>query len=441
MRGNTLLGVILVALGVSSVEAQQTPDTGLAVVDRIVAVVGATPITSSRLQEEINVVRQQGGTVPTDSADLEKFKREIIDRIIEQELLVQQALKDTTVSVSEQELQSAVEGGLREIRNQFPSELDYARELRKAGFDSPEDYRLWYTEQKRRELLQQALFRSLRARGELSPVQPTEAELRAYYDRLTRKPTRPATVSFRQIVVLAEADSATWRAAGLRADSVWGLVRDKKEDFCSVARQYSDDPSTAQRCGELGFFRRGQMVREFEIVAFRMRPGQVSPPVRSPFGYHIIEVQRVETAEVQARHILVAPRLTQEDRAQARRMAERVREALTNGSSFDSLQRIFHDRREQMVVEDVPRQNLPPAYAGVLDGATPNAVIGPIELDQGPPAPPKYAVILFLEAKEEGELSFEDLRDQLRDRLAQENAFDRYVEELKQRTYVTVRLE
>lgn len=141
MRGNTLLGVILVALGVSSVEAQQTPDTGLAVVDRIVAVVGATPITSSRLQEEINVVRQQGGTVPTDSADLEKFKREIIDRIIEQELLVQQALKDTTVSVSEQELQSAVEGGLREIRNQFPSELDYARELRKAGFDSPEDYR------------------------------------------------------------------------------------------------------------------------------------------------------------------------------------------------------------------------------------------------------------------------------------------------------------
>ncbi len=432
--------VALAAAAASSAVAQGAPDSQLVMVDRIVAVVGSKPITASRVEEEVNVIRQQGGAVPTDSAELVTFKRQVLDRIIEQELLVQAALQDTLVEVSEQELQQAVEGGLQEIRDQFPSELDYARELRKAGFDSPEDYRLWYSEQKRRELLQQALFQSLRERGELRPISPTEAELRAYYDQLESRPTRPPTVSFRQVVVTAEADSAAWEAAGLRADSVWNMVRSDKDRFGALAGQYSDDPSTASRGGELGFFRRGQMVREFEIVAFRMRPGQISPPVRTPFGYHIIEVERVEPAEIQARHILISPVITDEDRARGNRMARRIKQELEAGGSYDSLQRIFHDRREQAVVEEVAKQNLPPAYSGVLEGAAPGDVLGPLELDQGPPTPPKYAVIVFDAERPEGELGFEDLRDQIRDRLAQEGAFERFIGQLKEKTYIDIRL-
>jgi peptidyl-prolyl cis-trans isomerase SurA len=432
--------VALIVLLVGPPAVAQVPDSQMVTVDRIVAVVGNTPITASRVEEEVNVQRQQGLEIPTDSADLVEFKRGVLERIIEQELLVQAALQDTLVEVAEQELQQAVEAGLGEIRDQFPSALDYARELRKAGFDSPEDYRLWYTEQKRRELLQQALFRSLRERGDLRPVQPTDAELRTYYNGLARKPTRPATVSFRQIIVQTEADSAAWAAALIRADSVWGMVRKNKDQFGTLARQYSDDPSSAERGGELGFFRRGQMVREFEAVAFRMRPGQVSPPVRSPFGYHIIEVQRVEPAEVQSRHILIAPEITEEDRAKARRMATRAKEQLEAGGPYDSLQRIFHDRREQAVVEDVGKENLPPVYREALEGAVPGQVIGPIELGSAGPSPPKYAIILFERERPEGELSFEDLREQLRDRVSQESAFERYIERLKQKTYIDVRL-
>lgn len=441
MVGKRRLGpAVLVLVGYAAPALAQEPDSGFVPVDRIVAVVGSRPIMASRIDEEVLVMRQQGEEIPADSAALVKLKHEILDRMIEEELLVQVARGDTLVEVSEQDLQQAVDAGLREIRNQFPSELDYARELRKAGFDSPEDYRLWYTELKRRELLRQALFRSLRDRGELRPVQPTEAEMRAYYDQLPQKPQRPPTVSFRQIVVKTEADSAAWTAAAMLADSVWGLLRKDKDRFAALAREFSDDPTTAERGGELGFFRRGQMVREFEAVAFRMRPGQVSPPVRSPFGYHIIEVLRVEPAEVQARHILLSPDFTEKDRAAARHTAERIAQQLAAGASFDSLHRIFHDRLEQAVAEDLPIKNLPPDYVTALQGAAPGEVIGPIELDQGPPRPPKYAVIVFGEELPEGELTFEDVRDQLQERLSQEGAFQRYVEQLKEKTYIDIRM-
>lgn len=440
-----MIGSRVALMGFAACCATMSPalaqDDDLMLVDRIIAVVGSSPITASRIDEEVNVIRQQGGEVPTDSAELAAFRLEVLDRIIEQELLVQAALRDTMVAVSEQELQGAVESGLQEIRNQFPSQLDYARELRRAGFDSPEDYRLWYTEQKRRELLQQALFRSLQDRGQLRPVTPTEAELRAYYDRLPQKPKRQPSVSFRQIVVPTEADSAAWMAAGLKADSLWQRLRANKDLFPELARQYSDDPGSAQRGGELGFFRRGQMVREFEIVAFRMRPGQISPPVRSPFGYHIIQVQRVEPAEVQARHILISPKIADEDRARARRIAARVVGELREGKPFDSLQRVFHDPQEQTVIENFPIQQLPETYKPVFEEASPGQVIGPVELDQGPPRPPKYAAIVFEAERPEGELTFADLRDQIRDRLSREGAFERFIEELKKKTYIDIRME
>lgn len=405
--------------------------------DRIVAIVGETPITISRVAEGENTLRAQGGQIPTDPQELYQFRRNILQGLIDDELLVQAAERDTMVVVTDEDVQSAVDETLRRIREQLPpTELE--RELQAVGFKSIDDYRLYLTEQQRREMLRSSLLQQLRRAGELQPLPPTEAEMREVFENTrAQHPQRPATVSFRQIVVPTKADSAALRVAYSKADSIRQRLLDG-EDFAALAREFSDDVGTRENGGNLGWVRRGRgLVREFEEVAFTIRPGAYSIPIHTPFGMHIIQVQRSEPASVQVRHILVSPGFTDEDRAAARAEADSVRKLVEAGLPFDSLVTAYHDRTEERTLDDMPRDRLPPAYQEALTGAKPGDIIGPVDLERN--SRTLYAIIIFQEEREAGTATFEDLRDQLRAQLGEENAIERYIEVLRNATYVDIR--
>lgn len=413
------------------------------VVDRIVAVVGTTPIPASRVEEQLNVLRaQQGADFPTDSAALALLRRRILDEVIDEELLVQAAQRDTNVRVTDQDVQIAADQAIQEVRRQFASELEYQRELRRAGFGTPEEYRRWITDQQRRDLLRETLMQYLRNSGQITPLPPTEAEMRRFYqENAARRPSRPATLTLRQILIRPEPDSAA-RAAVIRlADSVATAIRRGELDFETAARRFSQDPGSREQGGLLGWIRREQVVPEFASVAFRIRPGVVSPPFESPFGIHMLRVDRSQPAEVLVRHILFTPEITQEDLARARARAEDVAEILRSGEMrFDSLVRHVHDSREPSLLEDVPRDSLPAAYREALRDAGPGDVAAPVALDVGDGRPPRYAAILVLGEREAGELQFEDLRDYIRRTLTERNAMERYLRRLRESTYIDVRL-
>jgi peptidyl-prolyl cis-trans isomerase SurA len=420
----------------------QAQQEGFQEVDRIVAIVGDSVIPLSRLDEETLVKRQQGETIPTDAAQLAQFRRNLLEELVNRQLMVQAALRDTTVQVTDQEVQSAADDALRQIRRNFASELEFRRELERSNFGSPDEYRRWLQDQQRAELLQSKLYEKLQAEGELAPLAPTEEELRAYYER-TRplQSRRPATVTFRQVVVRVEPDSASLAAAYRLADSLATVLRGDA-DFGQIARRFSDDVASAQQGGELGWVRRGQgLVPEFENAAFRLRPGAISPPVRTVFGYHIINVERAQPAEIQLRHILIQPDVTDADIQGARTRAEQAAQELLDGQPFDSVAARYHDfaGQEQALIEDFPKDQLPTAYQEAIAGADPGDQIGPIEIDLGD-GRPKWAVIRFVGARPEGEYTFQDLRDQLRRQLSQQNAIDRYLRRLRQATFVEMRL-
>jgi parvulin-like peptidyl-prolyl isomerase len=408
-------------------------------VDRIVAVVGAKPILLSRAQEEVNIMRAAGGKVPTDSAAMGDFMRDLVNRLVNDELMVQAAQRDTTISLSLQDVEAATDEAVKNVRAQFPSDLDFQRQMRTAGFGALEEYRLWIYEQKRRENLESKLIQKLRQKGVIKPIPATEAEARKYYEQNKGQlPHRPATVSFRQIVARPEPDSAARATARQRADSVLKQLR-RGADFATMAKRYTDDESTKESGGELGWFRRGGgLAREFEAVAFSLRPGQISDPVRTPFGYHLIQVERIEAAEIEARHILFVPLLTDANRAAAALRADSVARAWRAGAPFDSLVRAVHDPVEDAVADNIPRDGLPPEYKTAFTDAKADDIIGPFQVTS--PTGAKYVVAQFQVARPEGEMGYDELRDQIKANLGERSAMERYLGQLKQQTYVDIRL-
>ncbi len=407
-------------------------------VDHIVAVVGRVAIPASRVDEELNLRRSRGTVLPTDSAGLARVREDIVQQLVNDELLVQEAQADTSIHITDEQVQAAVDAAIRKVRTQFRSDVDFQRELQTSGFGSMEEYRRWMADQQRRDLLQQTLIQKLRQKGALRPLPPSDAEVRAYYQQVKDQQTRPAVVSFRQIVIRPQPDSAAVAAAFHLADSL-SLALQAGADFATLAKRFSDDPGSRDGGGDLGYFRRGQMTPEFEYVAFTLRPGKISPPVRSPFGFHVIQVQRSDPAEVQARHILIAPKITDANIAAAQALADSVAALARRGASFDSLARGHHDPSEAAFAEGAVLDSIPPVYRDAFASAKVGDIVGPITLEQTSGGP-RFAVVRLEELRPAGSYTFEELKDRIRSTLSEQSALRRYLDQVRKRTYVDIRL-
>lgn len=406
-------------------------------VDRIVAVVGYRPILVSQVEEEvISRAQSAGQQVPTDSATRQALERAVLDSMINTELLVQEAERDTTIKVTEQEINDAVEQTAQNVKRQFPSEQEFQRQLHLAQFGSSEEWRRWLTENQRRELLRDRLLEQMRNKGQLKSIPPTEAEMRAFWEQFKgRAGKRPATVSFRQVVILAQADSTTKAQARQLAESLATALR-HGADFASAARRFSADTGSREQGGDLGWVRRGVMVRPFEEEVFRLRPGEISPVTETEFGFHVIEVERVQAGEVLARHILIQPHVSPGQVELARQQAESAYAQLAAGVPFDTVNRRFGDSTAQRLAENTPLASLSAEYQRLLSADTTLGLKRPLAV---PGARPQFAILVVTTRAPEGDLTYDDVKEQIRSRLSQDLAVQRFVDQLRSKTYIDVR--
>ena len=436
----TVFGLLSVCPSVrlSAQDAPQAPTTD--VIDRIVAIVGDRAILLSEVDEAINLARQ-GQAMPTDSAAVHRLRRQMLDNMVDEEVLYQKARADTAITVTDAEIQGSVDQQYRQIRSQFRTEPEFRNALRQV-FGSPEEYRRWLTEQSRRQAFTQRYIQRVKQEGKLRSGSVSEAEMRTVYDAANQGgqvPQMPPTITFRQIIVSPKPSEVARRAAAMKAESL-RLAIDAGADFSETARRFSDDTESGANGGDLGFFRRGMMVRQFEEVAFNLRPGIVSPVVRTEYGYHIILVDRVSPGEVKARHILIAPVLTATEQAVARARADTVAAALRAGASFDSLVRIHGDSSEPRIIPQTNRDSLPGGYRQALASGETNDVMGPSPLTPQAPERTRWLIAQIIDAKPAHPATFEDLRDRIRLQLIEQKGLRNLVDDLKRQTYVSIRL-
>jgi peptidyl-prolyl cis-trans isomerase SurA len=423
--------------------AQQRPAPPPQPIDRIVAVVGDRPILLSEVDEQLLLAQSQGQRIPTDSAAHDALRRQTLQQMVDDEVLYQTARLDTTISVTDAEVQNAVDDQVRRVRGQFQTEVEYRNQLVAAGFNTPEEYRRWLSDNQRHAAYSQKYIQKLTGEGKLRGAVVSDADLRRAFQEATAQgqaQMRPASITFRQIVVKPEPTAAQRAAALVRAESALAEVR-RGVDFSVVARRLSDDPGSKERGGDLGWFRRGQMVEAFERTAFRLRPGQISDIVTTPFGYHIILVDRVQPGEIKARHILLTPVITARELEAAQAVAETVATRLRAGASFDSLFTLLADTVEQKSVGPLPRTQLPPVYAAVLEVAAPGDITPVFAIAPEDSLHTKYAVVVVDDVQPERPYRFEDpeVRERLQLDLRQRRALGDLIRSLRRQTYVDIR--
>jgi hypothetical protein len=143
------------------------------------------------------------------------------------------------------------------------------------------------------------LTRVIVAPPDILDIPLTRAEIERYHQEHIDRYSAPETVRARHILISPAGPSPEDDAKALAlARDILRRIR-AGEDFAALARQYSDDPATRDQGGDLGSFARGAMLEEFERAAFSLREGEISEPVKTSVGYHIIQVMARESAFAQ----------------------------------------------------------------------------------------------------------------------------------------------
>jgi peptidyl-prolyl cis-trans isomerase SurA len=425
--------------------ASPLPNGGSLPLDRVVAVVGGEPVLWSTVLERINVGRAQGTLqIPQDSLGQEQLAKTVANDLINEELLVQKA-KDLKVEVTDEDVAPGADQRMKQVRAGFPTEADYRNELKRAGFGTPEEYRKTLLETAKRAELQRKVIEKLKEDGKLIPVGVSEADItNAFNTNKASLPHRPATVTFRQVVVAPHPSIAAKAAAKAKADSVLAELKahgSSAEEFAEAAKRESMDQGTREQGGDLGWNRRGTMVLEFDRWMFALPPGQLSPVIETVFGYHIIRVDRVKPAEVKASHILIRWKLDSAQVVAASVEADSVLATWKAGANFDSLVMHHHDVNEEKgSLQPFPRDSLPPSYAQAFRGKKSGDFAGPFPIVDRGTGKAKYVVAQIINSTDGGDYTESDLRDRIRAQLADERAIARLLDGLRKETYVAVRL-
>jgi peptidyl-prolyl cis-trans isomerase SurA len=407
--------------------------------DRVVAVVGDVVITQSNLQEKLIAKRQEGATVPTDSAGFRTFVLGAVNELVDEELLLTKA-KDLKIEVPDADIANTVDKQVKEIRARFTSDAEYRNELSKAGLGTPEEFKRYRLDQVKRSEMISRTVRKLREDGKIVQANVTDAEVEDAFERnKATLPKREASIAWRQIIVAPHPSAAEKERARTKAESLLVELR-TGGDFEKLAKRESMDPGSKDNGGDLGWNRRGRMVPEFDRWMFVLPPGQLSPVIETPFGFHIIRVDRVQPGEVKARHILIAPKVDSLDVQRARLEADSVAAAWKAGAAFDSLAKKHHDfagAEETTLLTPFPRAQLPSAYQqGFADKKAKDFAV--FEIPGAGTVPAKFVVAQIASVEQGGDLTLAEVKERFRSRLAEEGGVKRLMDSLRKQTYVAI---
>lgn len=295
------------------------------VIEKIVAKVDNEIVLLSELETAHLQYKQSGNPITPN------LKCKVLETLVVNKLLVAKAAIDS-VTIDEAMLESQLEYRIQGVLQQFGGDEKSLEEA--YGKTLPQ-----LKDEIRPALKEQMLVQQMQQKIS-GNVKLTPAEITEFYDNIPADslPFISTEVEVAQIVLYPEPSKE-------EEQRVVNLLTDLKkrvesgEDFCQLASIYSEDPGSKQFCGRLGYRRRGELVPEFEATALSMEVGEISEPVKTQFGYHIIKLLDRRGNEYASQHILVTLKTTENDLVYSSNKLDSIRNVvLENDSiSFDMM--------------------------------------------------------------------------------------------------------
>lgn len=350
----TILAFLTLA-GLCGTVAAQT------LVDGIVAVVGKEIITRSEVDEQVRLVALQNGL----DASKPELRQQVLDALITDKLILAQAAIDS-VDVTEDEVTQALDQQIQNLVRQAGSESRLEQYYGMPISRIKREYR----DEMRKALLIDRVRRSHEANLTVTPRE-VEEFYKTYQDSL---PPVPEEVELSNIFIVPKPDSALEAATRAKLQAIRDSII-AGGDFADFARRYSKDVS-AGRGGELPPAKRGELLRDFEEVAFSLRQGQVSQVFKTELGYHLIKLIERRGDEVRVRQILLPlEKGASSDSAAVRKLRE-LRARVLAGESFADLARKYSEDEETkmlggdlgQVATDQLKADFKEVVAGLKDG-------------------------------------------------------------------------
>ena len=305
-----IFSIIIFLLVTFGATAQDDPPAGT-VIDEVVAVVGKNYILHSDIEGQYFQLKMQGNVRSSESA----MKCEILEGLLFEKLLLHQAALDS-VEVSPEEVDAELDQRMRYFIQQFGSQEKLEKYYGKTVTEFKTELRQLITD----KLMVQKVQSSITQNTRVSP-----SDVKSFYKKMPKDsiPLISSEVVVAQIVKkppisFQEKNEVKERLRKLR-DRVL-----KGESFEALAVMYSEDPGSAKQGGDIGLHGRGELYPEFEAVAFKIKPGDVSDIVETEAGYHIVQGVERRGDFVRVRHILIKPKVSPVELAEARNFLDSI---------------------------------------------------------------------------------------------------------------------
>ncbi|MBU0519094.1 peptidylprolyl isomerase [bacterium] len=310
--------------GTASVLAQSPED----IVDRVMAVVGDEIILESEVFQNAQAIAlQQGSNEMTNAKKFQKLREDVLKEMINQKILLAKAREDSVI-VEQREVERELENRLQQIITNVGSEEKleelYGYSIRRIRRDF-------------RTTVEEGLMVERVKNGYIRDIKVTRSEIEATFkNNPSEFPAMEDAVELAHILRETGSSGMADSRALAKADSIYQLIQNGVS-FDSLAVKLSEDPGSAKKFGAIGWTKRGDLLSAYENAAFVLEVDEVSRPIRSQYGYHIIRLNDQREGEIFTSHILIVPKVTESDEEPIIELLEGIRGKLNSGESFDSL--------------------------------------------------------------------------------------------------------